>query len=281
MLLDVLYARAFGIDARGLAACRTLRDAELETEADTALLHAVVRLREAEIMLETDDDEATLRAILDARLRGSRNAAPWIVAECDALIGLIASVRGRLDVCDTLFRAERRRRRLRYRDRSASDVPDTRRLARVLCEAQRGRLQSARALLVAESARIVVAARGAAGSRRSRPSPGAHDRAPTPRGGARFGLRTFVRIALGAIDDVSQRSAEHQVAAARALFAEPGQNAQIIELLGHFDQGSEQHSHLRTRIEALTLLAIAADRTDDSALGTLRDPPGAGSRGAR
>ena len=73
-LVDVLYARAFGTDARSTAACRTLEETELGSETDTALLHAIVRLREAEILLETDDDEGTMRALLDARVR--RAAAP-------------------------------------------------------------------------------------------------------------------------------------------------------------------------------------------------------------
>ena len=217
LLLDVLYARAFGIDARGLAACRALRDAELEHEADTALLHAVARLREAEILLETDDDEATLRAILDARLRGSRNAAPWIVAECDALIGLIASVRGRLDVCDTLFAQSGDSDEPGASAGNASDAPDTRRLARVLCEAQRGRLQSARALLLAE-----VAAASSPHAVRLGLEEAAHRLELTTERQRReyapasaFG--TYVRIALGAIDDVSRGSAERQVAAARRV----------------------------------------------------------------
>src|SRR5262249_4299398 len=50
LLLDVLYGRAFGADARAIAACGALREAELDTPGDTALLHAVVRLREAEIL---------------------------------------------------------------------------------------------------------------------------------------------------------------------------------------------------------------------------------------
>ena len=85
LLLDVLYARTFGFDTRSATACRTLRETDLESESDTALLHAIVRLREAEILLETDEDEGTLRSLLDARLRASRAAAPWIVAECDSL----------------------------------------------------------------------------------------------------------------------------------------------------------------------------------------------------
>src|SRR5262245_8570949 len=138
LLLDVFFGRAFGADARAIAACRALRDAELESPGDTALLHAVARLREAEILLDTDDDEGTLRALLDARVRGNRAAAPWIVGDCDALIALIAAVRGRLDVCATLFP---------QLQESAADMVDTLRLARTLCDAQHGRLQSARALL--------------------------------------------------------------------------------------------------------------------------------------
>jgi LuxR family maltose regulon positive regulatory protein len=262
LLVDVFYARAFGVDARAVAACRMLRDAELDTETDSALLHAVVRLREAEILLETDDDEGTLRALLDGRLRGGRVAAPWIVAECDALIGLIASVRGRLDVCDNLFPSA---------SDNSVDAADSRRLARALCDAQRGRVQSARALLVAEppSAAAPHAVRKGLeeAARRLDLSTDASPRAAD----APSAFGQYIRIALGSIDDARSGSAEQQVALARALLAR-GRYAQIVDLLGRFAQGRDAETHLRTRIEALTLLAIAADASDEStvALSALR-----------
>jgi len=254
LLLDVFYARAFGIDARAMAACRALR--ELEFESHTELLHAVARLREAEILLETDDDDATLRALLDARLRGSRNAAPWVVGDCDAIIGLIAAARGRLDVCDTLFPQVQA---------SAADVADTLRLARALCEAQRGRVQSARALLVAEptasSTSHAVRLGLAEAARRLEIS--ADARHYEPRVPSAFG--SLVQIALGALDDSPPGSVERQTTTARMLLAR-NRYQQVLEVLDGCAQGRDSHVHLRTRIESLTLVAIAADRVDDPAV---------------
>jgi LuxR family maltose regulon positive regulatory protein len=80
----------------------------------------------------------------------------------------------------------------------------------------------------------------------------------------------FVRIALGSIDEAPPNTPERDVAAARALLAR-NRAAQVLELLGDGAGGGAQ-VHLRTRIEALTLVAIAADRTDDAdlALSALR-----------
>ena len=112
------------MDDPSLTACGVLLDIRLESESDTALLHTMVHLREAEIRLESADEEATLRALLDARSQGSRAATPWIVLECDSLIGLISAVQGRLDVCDTLFPP--------VVDDTTTDGSDTRRLAQAL-----------------------------------------------------------------------------------------------------------------------------------------------------
>jgi LuxR family maltose regulon positive regulatory protein len=254
-LLDVFFGRAFGADARAIAACRALRDAELETPGDTALLHAVARLREAEILLDTDDDEGTLRALLDARVRGNRAAAPWIVGDCDALIALIAAVRGRLDACATLFP--------QLQD-SAADMVDTLRLARALCDAQHGRLQSARALLVAEpTSRTAAHAVRAGLAEAARRLEVLADRQPDDTGVV-SAFAGYVRIALGSIDESAPGTAERDVASARALLAR-NRPAQVLDVLGDGARGGAQ-VHLRTRIEALTLVAIAADRTDDSAL---------------
>jgi LuxR family maltose regulon positive regulatory protein len=253
--LDVFFGRAFGVDARAIAACRALHEAELEAPGDTSLLHAIARLREAEILLDTDDDEGTLRALLDARVRGNRAAAPWIVGDCDALIALIAAVRGRLDVCATLFP---------QLQESAADMVDTLRLARALCDAQHGRLQSARALLVAEptsrsAAHAVRAGLAEAARRLEVPS----DRAPHE-SGAGSAFAGYVRIALGSIDEAPPNTLERDVASARSLLAR-NRVAQVLELLGD-GAGGGTEVHLRTRIEALTLVTIAADRTDDAAL---------------
>ncbi len=263
LLLDVLYARAFGMDSRAVAACRALSETELESESDTALLHAIVRLREAEVLLETADDEGTLRALLDARLRGSRAAAPWVVAECDALIGLISAVEGRLDVCDTLFPQL-------VDDAMAPDGSDTRRLARALCDAQRGRVQSARTVLAADapsaSAPHGVRIGLEEASRRLEITDGLARDTGTP-----STLARHVRIALGSIDDAPAGTPEHEVALARMLLLR-NRYPQIVELLGRFANGQDLHTALRTRIEALTLVAVAADAAGDAdlALSALR-----------
>jgi LuxR family maltose regulon positive regulatory protein len=257
LLLDVLYARAFGPDTRSVTACRTLREIELGSESDTALLHAIVRLREAEILLETDEDEGTLRSLLDARSRASRAAAPWIVAECDSLIALISAVRGRLDVCDTLFPPV-------VDDTKAADGSDTRRLARALCDAQRGRLQSARVLLAAEppsaSAPHAVRVGLEEAARRMEIADGVPRDPGTP-----SALAIHVRVALGSIDDAPVGTPEHEVALARMLLLR-SRYAQIIDLLERFADGHDLQTSLRTRIEALTLVAVAADGAGDAAL---------------
>jgi LuxR family maltose regulon positive regulatory protein len=260
LLLDVSYGRAFGVDARALAACRALRESEIG--ADTAMLHALVRLREAELLLETDDDEATLRALLDARWRASRNAAQWIVDECDALLGLIAAVRGRLDACDALFAPSR--------EHGASSA-DTRRLARALCDAQRGRLQSARALLTGEHASESTPYAVCVGlNEAARGLDVAIERNPgdAPQ---QCTFSAHIDIALGIIDDTVRDGAERDVANARTLLGRR-RYAAVIELLQRFVEGSDQHVHLRTRIEALTLVAVAADAAGDAhlALAALR-----------
>ena len=64
LLLDVFYGRALGTDARSVSSCRALLETEIG--ADTPVLHAVARLREAELLLDSADEEAPLRALLDA-----------------------------------------------------------------------------------------------------------------------------------------------------------------------------------------------------------------------
>jgi len=88
LLLDVWYGRAFGTDARALDSCAALLDVDLG--ADTATLHALARLRQAELLLDCDDEdeERTLRALLDGRWRASRIAARWIVDEHEGSIAV-------------------------------------------------------------------------------------------------------------------------------------------------------------------------------------------------
>jgi LuxR family maltose regulon positive regulatory protein len=249
LLLDVFFGRAFGTDTRSLAACRILTSSDFDTK--TELLHAFVRLRQAELLLETDDEEGTLRALLDARWRATRNAAPWIVEECDGLLGLIGALSGRLDACDALLAPERE---------YACD--DARRLARILCNAQRGKLQCARSLLATErpsatSSHAMRTSLDEAGRRL-----GPLSDALASENVAASPLIVQVRIALGALDVDCQHPAERQVAMARDL-VERRRFPQVVELLRHFAETRDQHVHLRTRVEAMTLLAIAADAAGD------------------
>ena len=257
LLVEVFHGRAFGVDARAISACRALRD--LEIGADTASCGRATA--KAELLLETDDDEATLRALLDARWRGSRNAAPWVVEECDAIIGLIAAVQGRLDACDALILPI---------SECAVDGADTRRLARALCDAQRGRVQSARAILdaggPAVSAPHAVRIGLEEAGRRVQLSPDSASRAPADRSP----FATSVRTALGSIEDARSGTAESHVATARALLSR-NRYAQVVELLKRLALGRDPRCTC-ARIEALTLMAIAADRAEDpvSALSALR-----------
>jgi LuxR family maltose regulon positive regulatory protein len=264
LLLDVFYGRALGTDARSLSACRALMSTDIG--AHTPALHAVVRLREAELLLDSEDDEAPLRALLDARWLAVRNAAPWVVDECDILLALIASVRGRLDSCDSLLQG--------LPPRGEQDpVADTLRLARALCDAQRGRVNTARAALVSQPSSALGAhavRRGAEVAirlldvrRDSRP-------APEPEHENWFGRH--VRIALGAIDGPGMGRAESTVAAARGLFAKE-RDEEVLKVLDPCSSKRAVRDNLRTRIEALTLAAIAADRlgNHEQALSYLQD----------
>jgi hypothetical protein len=80
-----------------------------------------------------------------------------------------------------------------------------------------------------------------------------------------------VRTALGSIEDARSGTAESHVATARGLLSR-NRYAQVVELLKRLALGRDPRVHLRTRIEALTLMAIAADRAEDpvSALSALR-----------
>ena len=258
LLLDVFYGRAFGTDARARASCQALLD--LEIGPDTRMMHAVARLRQAELLLDTEheDDEGTLRALLDARWRASRNASPWVVDECDILLGLIASLRGCLDSCETLLQG------IPPRD-DRDPVSDTRRLARALCDAQRGRSGTARKLLVSDPSPLAahavrigieVAIRRLDAHNDSR-SPIEQDRDQP------FAVR--VQVALGAIDGPHATFPESVVAAARVLLSR-NRDEQVLAVLQPLTAERATRDHLRTRIEAMILSAIAADRLGDHAL---------------
>jgi len=255
LLLDVLFGRAFGTDARALDACRTLLVFDLGS--DTEMLHAVARLREAELLLdaEGESEEGTLRALLDGRWRATRIAARWIVDECDVVLAVIAAVRGRLDSCETLL--------LDIPPRGDDDpVADTRTLARALCDAQHGRLNTARwALetrpvgdLTAHAVRVGIdVALGHLDAREGT----AHADQPSEHP---FGAQ--VSIALGALDGPGVGPAEATVAAARGLIAKR-RDEQAFRVLEPLTVGSGPFDHLRTQIEAAILAAVAVDRLDD------------------
>jgi LuxR family maltose regulon positive regulatory protein len=255
MLLDVLYGRAFGTDARALDACGTLL--ALDLGPDTEILHAVARLREAELLLdaEGESEEGTLRALLDGRWRASRIAARWIVDECDLMLGVIAAVRGRLDSCETLL--------LDMPPRGDDDpVADTRTLARALCDAQHGRLQTARWALETRPVSDLTAHAVLIGIDVAKGHLDAHEGNARIEHSSEHPFGGQVSIALGALDGAAVGTAEATVAAARGLIAKR-RDEQAFRVLEPLTAGSGPFDHLRTQIEAAILAAVAADRLDD------------------
>jgi LuxR family maltose regulon positive regulatory protein len=264
LLFDVAYGRAFGTDARALESCSALLDADLGSE--TAALHALARLRQADLLLDRDDEgeEATLRALLDARWRAGRIAARWIVDEADVLLALIAAVRGRLDSCEVLLE--------NIPPRGDEDpVADTRALARALCDAQHGRLNGARWALDARAdselapraVRIGIEVAIGQLDARDRAQPYADPATDHP-----FGR--LVGVAFGAIDGARARP-ESEVAQARLLLAKH-RDEQALRVLDPLLEKSRPFEQLRTQVEAAILAAVAADRLDDHdrALALLR-----------
>ncbi len=263
LLLDVALGRAFGTDTRALESCAALLTADLGPE--TATLHALARLRQAELLLDREDEgeEGTLRALLDGRWRASRIAARWIVDECDVLLGLIASVRGRLDSCETLLH--------NIPPRGDEDpVGDSRALARALCDAQHGRPHTAHWALDARPSSDLTPRAVRTGIEVAIGQLEAHDGAPsyTESGDHPFGAH--VAIALGAIDGVPAYP-EREVAEARRLLARH-RDEPALRLLEPLADRRTPFEHLRTHVEAAVLAAVAADRLEDHehALSLLR-----------
>jgi LuxR family maltose regulon positive regulatory protein len=251
LLLDVLHGRAFGTDARSRDACRALLAADLGP--DTATLHALARLREAELLLdaEGESEEGTLRALLDGRWRASRIAARWIVDECDVVLGVIAAVRGRLDSCEALL--------CNMPPRGDDDpVADSRTLARALCDAQRGRLNTARWALEARPVSDLTAHAVRVGIEV------AIGHLDAPEGTAREHASTHpfgeqVSVALGALEGPAVARPEATVAVARGLVAKR-RDEQALRALEPLTASSRPLDHLRTQVEAWILAAVAADR---------------------
>jgi LuxR family maltose regulon positive regulatory protein len=255
LLVDVLYARAFGADSRGRLAVRTLMRTDIGR--DTPALLALARLREAEIALDADaDDEAALRALTEARWRASRVALQWAVDASDLLLALIASLHGYIEECDSLLGS------IPKHDDQEIGMVDVRSLARAVCAAQRGRLTTARELLNEPSAAntghaVTIALEEA--RRRAGATNGAFANQPA------HPLAYAVQVAFGALDAAAPGSAEAQVARARQLAAK-GNAEDVVRLLHRFAIGKDRHVHVRTRIEALALVASAADRVHDDDL---------------
>ena len=272
LLLDVLYAaRRSAWRTRLLDVCRALSATTLDSESDTVLLHAIVRLREAEILLETDDDEGTLRALLDARLQGSRAAAPWIVGECDSLIGLISAVQGRLDVCDTMFPPV-------VDDKSAPDGSDTRRLA--LAVRRPARPGAVRPGPAGRGHAVVAGAlRGARRVGRGGPPARAHRRrAPRDRHAVELGparaYRARGRSTTRPWTRPSTRSRR------RGCCSSATGTRRSSTCWGGSPTGAISRRRCGRGIEALTLVAVAADGAGDSDARAVGVAAGARSRRA-
>jgi LuxR family maltose regulon positive regulatory protein len=263
LLLDVWYGRAFGTDARALESSQALLEVDIGPETPT--LHALACLRQAELLLDCDEGgDGALRAVLDGRWRASRNAARWIVDECDVLLGVIAAIRGRLDSCDALLQSI-------PPCRDDDPVADARALARSLCDAQHGRLNTARWALDCRPNSPLTPHAIRIGIEVAIAELDAHDGSPSPAPADDHPLGTRVAIALGAIDRADGH-AEQTVVEARRLLAKH-RDERALELLEPLLAVPAAFEHLRTQVEAAILAGVAADRTDDHgrALSLLRD----------
>jgi LuxR family maltose regulon positive regulatory protein len=271
-MLDLIYARAFGADVRALRAVKTLladaeraRPAALDERSAwraAELARATVRFHEAELLLDSVETDAALEALFDARWY-ARGRAPVVVDEVDALLALVAASAGRVRAAERFLGSHDST--VGGETRSAF----ARRLAFVLCEVLRGRSVSARAHLgdlgpppgISHAVRIayeeIVDHLLMGGGRRSRVPAATHP----------FARR--VRAALGVLDepraDVAVSSLETLVARARLAHATANHD-QVVALLAPVvdnDGSSGSAPHLRTRVEAHTLFAIASDRAGD------------------
>jgi LuxR family maltose regulon positive regulatory protein len=262
-LVDVLFGRAFGTDSRSARSAAALV-ASMQGASDPAA-YAVARLREAELLLDTDEPDAALDVLFHARWAARRDC-PRVVDSCDALLALVAAVSGRLRAADRFLD------NLDLRSRVGEDttVAFARRLARVLSDMARGRVISARTTLleVAPPAEIPHVVRAVYDALLDHVVMGG-----TGRRDADLAARSLVarvRIALGAIDDLERMQPldTPEVSLARARRAHAvGHDDQVAVLLAPFADGG-RGVHPRTRIEACALLAIAAAHLDDGATAT-------------
>jgi DNA-binding CsgD family transcriptional regulator len=171
------------------------------------------------------------------------------------MLGVIAAVRGRLDSCETLL--------LDMPPRGDDDpVADTRTLARALCDAQHGRLQTARWALETRPVSELTAHAVRIGIDVAKGHLDAHEGNARIEHSSEHPFGGQVSIALGALDGAAVGPAEATVAAARGLIAKR-RDEQAFRVLEPLTAGSGPFDHLRTQIEAAILAAVAADRLDD------------------
>jgi LuxR family transcriptional regulator, maltose regulon positive regulatory protein len=269
MLVDALYGRAFGSDVRSLRAVSTVLQDDVASSTGSAV--GIMLLRRAELLLDGGDLDAGLSTLLDARWSARRVAAD-VVDECDAMLALLASARGRLRAAERFLET----REAEYR--RGADAAFARRLARVLCDVQRGRVRSARSTLaeLSPSPASCHAIRVVYDELVDHLLTGMTRKVDYLR--PRHPLAVQVRIALGAFDDSDSRelgSSEQLVARARHALA-AGRPELVLGLLGGLGTSDGAvlpgRPHPRTLIEACCVLAIAADRVDDveRAMGALR-----------
>jgi LuxR family maltose regulon positive regulatory protein len=259
-LVDVLFGRMFGTDPRSLRAVRALSET-----ASSRATRAVARLREAELLLDAGGADAVLVALFDARWLARRDS-PAVVDACDALLALAAALDGRLRAAD------------RFLERCDADPArdDTaggfaRRLARVMCDAARGRMISARARLLDVTAPSAVphAVRAVYEALLDRVVMGGTGRRDIVDSGRPIVSR--VLVALGSLDDADRTlpadAPERSLARARRAHAADHPD-EVLALLAPLLDDPSSDTHPRTMIEANALLAIAADRVDDAATAT-------------
>jgi LuxR family maltose regulon positive regulatory protein len=251
LLADVLYARAFGSDSRSRLAVRDLLDSDLGP--DTAALHAVVRYREAELLLDTDNCSDAVAVLGDARWRAARAGVSWVVDAADATLAFVVALRGDLADAERLLAAIPA-----YEDDGTSDLNDLRALTKAVVGAQRSRASVREVLGRKFDAPLSHAMRTAADEARC-------CAAVTPPSAARpltHPMAIAVRTAFGVLDVGAMPDAETDLAYARDCLRR-GRNDEVVTRLERVAEAEATDIHPRTRIEAIALVAVAADRLDD------------------
>jgi DNA-binding NarL/FixJ family response regulator len=226
---------------------------------------AVVRFREAELLLDAGGADAALVALFDTRWLARRDS-PAVVDDCDALLALAAALDGRVRAAD------------RFLERCDADPAhdDTaggfaRRLARVICDVARGRMISARARLldVTVPSAAPHATRAVYETLLDRVVMGGTGRRDIVDSGRPIVGR--VLVALGSLDEADRTlpadAPERSLVRARRAHA-AGHQDEVLALLAPLLDDPSSDAHPRTMIEANALLAIAADILDDGLTAT-------------